>query len=255
MNRPTVLIVAVATAATVAGTVTTANAARQSSGAADVVASAWARPAPSAPASTTLSAKAAADLQFSREEERMARDLYRYIADHYNQALPFANITVAEQRHFDSIGTLLTRYKVADPAAGKAAGSYANADLQALYDGWKAQADKSLAEAYQVGIALEKRDIADLERITKEALPNDVSRVYAALLNGSQHHLTAFTAAADGKTVGMGGGPGTGGQWMGRGGPGKGQGNGQTTGPRGGMGQGQGRMGTGSGDCPMGDLS
>ena len=91
--------------------------------------------APSVPTdTTTISAQVKADLAFSRDEERMARDLYAVIAAQYDSAIPFSTITTSEQRHYDSIGVLLTRYGIADPAAGKAAGVYANADIQKLYD-------------------------------------------------------------------------------------------------------------------------
>ena len=65
-------------------------------------------------------------LSFAREEERMARDLYQLFADTYDQARAFANVTKAEQRHFDAVGRLLTAYGVADPAAKASARTYAD---------------------------------------------------------------------------------------------------------------------------------
>src|SRR5665647_795338 len=111
--------------------------------------------APSVPTdTTTISAQVKADLAFSRDEERMARDLYAVIAAQYDSAIPFSTITTSEQRHYDSIGVLLTRYGIADPAAGKAAGVYANTDIQKLYDSLLAQSKTSLPEAYKVGCLL-----------------------------------------------------------------------------------------------------
>lgn len=158
--------------------------------------SAAAAPSPSA---TTISSAVAADLTFSRDEERMARDLYASIAAQYDNALPFSNITVSEQRHYDAIGVLLTRYGVADPSAGKTAGQYADADVQKLYDSLLAQAKVSLTEAYKVGVAVEKRDIADLEDALDAAPPADVERVYRNLLRGSEMHLEAYTDATNGQ--------------------------------------------------------
>ena len=207
---------------------------------------------------TTADATLAAELQFARDEERMARDLYQALSDKYDGALPFSRIIPSEQRHFDAVGTLLDRYGVADPAAGKQAGSYADATVQKLYDGWLAEGLVSLDKAYGVGVALEKRDIADLEKTLGTSLPADVTQVYTALLNGSQHHLTAFQAAADGQVLGQqlgqgrqnGMSPGNG--W----GTGQGDGNGNGVGMMNGSANGAGRGGSGfRGDCPLTDAS
>jgi len=155
--------------------------------------------APSVPTdTTTISAQVKADLAFSRDEERMARDLYAVIAAQYGSAIPFSTITTSEQRHYDSVGVLLTRYGIADPAAGKAAGVYANTDIQKLYDLLLAQSKTSLSEAYKVGVAVENRDIADVKDAMNTATQADIDRVCANLLNGSEMHLQAFTDATNG---------------------------------------------------------
>lgn len=193
-------------------------------------------PTPTASASTVSSA-AAADLKFSRDEERMARDLYTHFAEKYPDAPVFANIARSEARHYDSIGLLLQRYGIDDPAQDAKVGTYAG-DLQKLYDGWLAQGDTSVKDAYAVGVALEKRDIADLESMLKEpGLPSDVKTVYGNLLRGSQNHLRAFEAAQDGKTLGARNGQG---MQNGRGGNGQRAGTGQPTGQGGQFGRGRG---------------
>lgn len=165
-----------------------------------VAAGAWTAVAsPTLPSdATTISSAVAADLAFSRDEERMARDLYAAIAATYDNAVPFSTIMTSEQRHYDAIGVLLARYGVADPSAGKAAGVYANADIQKLYDSLLAEAKVSLTEAYKVGVAVENRDIADVEGAMSTATQADIDRVYGNLLNGSRMHLQAFTDAANG---------------------------------------------------------
>jgi len=216
-----------------------------------LAAGAWtavAAPVGSPTGTPTISAAVAADLTFSRDEERMARDLYAVIAAQYGDAIPFSMITDSEQRHFDAIGTLLVRYGVADPASGKSAGVYANADIQKLYDSLLAQSKTSLTEAYKVGIAVEKRDIADVTDAMKTATQADIDRVYANLLNGSDMHLRAFTDASNGITTthtgtGMQQGNGTARTTNGAGnGMGMGNGYGSRTGN--GMG-----TGTADGDC------
>ena len=54
----------------------------------------------------TASPELAEALAFTREEERMARDLYAAIADRYDGARPFSMVTNSEQRHFEAVGTL-----------------------------------------------------------------------------------------------------------------------------------------------------
>ena len=139
----------------------------------------------------------AADLAYSRDEERMARDLYTLFGQTYDAAI-FDRIAASEQQHFDTVGTLLTTYAVADPAAGRPAGTYASADVQKLYDQWKAQGLTSVQDAYAAGVALEHTDIADLRKLLARNSDSDVHRVFSHLLAASQHHLAAFTNAVNG---------------------------------------------------------
>ncbi len=211
------------------------------------------RPTPVTTPAQKADAELATALAFSREEERMARDLYAQIARKYDDALPFSRITLSEQRHFDAIGTLLERHGVADPSEGRKAGSYADPTIQKLYDGWLTQGSKSLPDAYQVGIALEERDIADLQATLGTTQQDDVKQVLERLLSGSQNHLQAFTAAANGTLEQRQG------QRQGRGQDGKrGPRMGQGQSGRGGQagmgphGRGGGMQGGGmQGDCPL----
>lgn len=155
--------------------------------------------APAAPENTTAAVAAvaqdgtlAADLAFSRDEERMARDLYTLFGQTYDAPV-FDRIAASEQQHFDAVGTLMARYDVADPAAGQPAGTYATAQVQALYDRWKAQGLESLDAALAVGVALEQADIADLQDMIARTTQPDVRQVLTRLLTASQHHLAAFT--------------------------------------------------------------
>ncbi|MGB4891943.1 MAG: DUF2202 domain-containing protein, partial [Propionicimonas sp.] len=155
----------------------------------------------------------------------------------------------SEQRHFDTVGVLLSRYGIADPAAGRAAGSYADSGLQTLYDQLLATGSESLANAYQVGITIENKDIADLQAAIAATTQTDVKAALSNLLNGSQHHLAAFTAAKDGKILGTQNGQG---MQNGRGRTGDQQGNGRQ-GQGMGQGQGAGRVGndTRPATCPL----
>ncbi|HET6967035.1 MAG TPA: DUF2202 domain-containing protein, partial [Ornithinibacter sp.] len=160
-------------------------------------------------------------------------------------------------QHFDSVGTLLDRYDVTDPAAGKAVGTYADPAIQKLYDGWLAEGSASLEAAYQVGVELETRDNADLEKSIAGGLPTDIDGVLGRLLQASQRHLAAYQRAVDGDLgTGTGAGAGTMGRWSDDGtgagrGPGMGGRGGHGNGPGGNAGSGM--NGMNGGDCPYTD--
>ena len=144
-----------------------------------------------------------ASLAFSREEEKMAHDLYTQFGTLYDSAV-WDRIAHSEQRHFEAVGRLLTQFGIEDPSDGNAAGTFDDQDLQKLYNDWLAQGQKSEAEAYRAAIALENRDIADL-KVQIEATDNDdIDAVYERLLAGSENYLAAFTAWANGETTGIG---------------------------------------------------
>lgn len=212
-------------------------------------------------ATTTVDAAVAKQLAFMREEERLARDVYTAIAKLYpDNATQFTRIAASEQRHFESMGLLLSRYALADPSAGLAAGTYSDPALTQLYNTLMTQAKVSLTEAYKVGVAVEETDLADLKTALAGNVPADVKAVYTNLQAGSNNHLASFTALRDGKTIGVGNGTG---MQNGRGGNGPQATPGSTTtptagqgmgrGPGNGAGQGAGRGGsqTRPADCPV----
>lgn len=213
-------------------------------------------PTPAATATATADAALVKNLTFMREEEQLARDVYTALAAKYSAAAPFVNIANSEQRHFDTVGLLLTRYGIADPAAGRGAGSYADPDLQSLYKTLLVTGSESLAKAYEVGLTVENKDIADLKAAIGETSQADARAALTNLLNGSQHHLAAFTAAKDGKVLGARNGQG---MQNGRAGNARMSGAGQATGPGGGpavgrgAAQGAGRAGnaTRPATCPV----
>ncbi|NTU84465.1 MAG: DUF2202 domain-containing protein [Chloroflexales bacterium] len=136
----------------------------------------------------TLSAAEAAALTFMREEEKLARDVYLTLATTWSLPV-FTNIAASEQMHMDALKTLLDRYGLPDPAAGKAPGVFTNPELQTLYTQLVARGTASLPEALAVGAAIEEIDILDLQVRTTAATPADIARVYAQLTQGSENHL------------------------------------------------------------------
>jgi hypothetical protein len=173
-----------------------------------VAANASAFPAASASPSATSSVAGtewAKQLAFTREEERMAKDLYAALAAAHDGARPMSMITNSENQHFTLVGQLLTQYGLPDPSAGRDPGSYAEPELQKLYDGWLARGKASVNAAYTVGAELEKRDIADLKSASVAGTPTDVQSVYDRLLVASERHLTAYENALAGKLPTNGG--------------------------------------------------
>jgi hypothetical protein len=129
-------------------------------------------------------------LRFMREEEKLARDVYQVLAARWGIVV-FQNIMASEDTHFNAIGTLLTRYGAADPAQA-AAGMYTDPALTALYSQLVAKGLQSAQDALEVGVIIEKRDIADLESALAATAKFDLKRVFNNLMNGSYNHLDAF---------------------------------------------------------------
>ena len=142
-----------------------------------------------ATASSELSAAERASVLFTREEEKLARDVYTKLqaSDHV-----FANIAASEQMHMDAVATLQARYALPDPAEGKAAGAFEDATLQALYDRLIEEGSASQTAAIQAGIEIEELDIRDITEASADVTHADIQRVYAQLTRGSRNHLRAF---------------------------------------------------------------
>lgn len=146
---------------------------------------------PAAAATSPLSAGEIAGLKFMREEEKLAHDVYATFYQQYGLSI-FNNIASSEATHMAAIKTLLDRYGIADPAAGKAVGVFADASLQALYNQLVAQGRQSLSAALKVGGAIEEIDILDLKERLATTTHSDIQQVYTSLLNASYNHLRAF---------------------------------------------------------------
>jgi hypothetical protein len=137
-------------------------------------------------------------LTYMREEEKLARDVYTVLYDKW--AVPvFKNIALSEQKHLDAIEKLLAKYTINDPVADESVpGNFTVLELNALYADLSTRGLSSLSAAFQVGVDIEKSDIADLETaIGLSGEHPDIVRVYQNLLAGSENHLAAFTALLD----------------------------------------------------------
>ncbi|BCO08276.1 hypothetical protein GF1_06520 [Desulfolithobacter dissulfuricans] len=138
-----------------------------------------------------LSSEEAAGLSKMREEEKLARDVYRVLSDQWNLPI-FNNIAQSEQRHMDMVKILLDRYELADPVTDSSVGVFTDPQLQELYDALVARGKVSLVEALQVGATIEDLDIKDLQDLLARTDNQDIRTVYQNLCKGSRNHLRAF---------------------------------------------------------------
>lgn len=132
---------------------------------------------------TELTAAEIDMLIYGQQEERLARDVYAFLAKKYDLKI-FANISQSENQHMEAIGLLLEKYGI-DQTTGYG-------ELQSLYDELITQGSLSLKDALEVGIAIEILDISDLDESLSETSNADIELVFNNLRNGSLNHLSAF---------------------------------------------------------------
>ncbi len=130
-------------------------------------------------------------LVFLREEEKLARDVYKALYEKWGTNV-FSNIAAAESTHMASMKTLLDAYHVTDPVATDTPGVFVNPELQKAYTDLVAQGSKSLTDAFNVGVTIENLDIEDLQALIATSSHADITQVAQSLLNASQNHLNAF---------------------------------------------------------------
>ena len=140
---------------------------------------------------TPLSDTEIAWILHMRGEEQLAHDLYTRWAGLYTVPV-FSNIAGSENTHISEVQLLVERYGLADRPAGNASAGYANPAIQSLYTTLSAQGDASLTAALEAGLAIEERDIADLDMALANTTRADIVNVYSNLRQGSVNHKSAF---------------------------------------------------------------
>jgi len=129
-------------------------------------------------------------LVFMYQEEKVARDVYYVLGDVWDAQI-FKNIYAAEVKHMAAVEKLLVKYGIEVPVLSDEVGVFELEALQHHYDDFIEKGDLSLVDALEVGVAIEEMDIEDLQdRMIN--VPDDILKVYANLLKGSQNHLRAF---------------------------------------------------------------
>jgi hypothetical protein len=141
----------------------------------------------------TLTQEEISHITYLREEEKLARDVYLTLYEVYEAPI-FVTISESEQRHMDAVKRLIDEYGLEDPVVDDLVGKFTNPVFTQLYKDLVGNGEISFCDALQVGIDIEKLDIADIEIALNEVAARDVSGVLNNLLNGSYNHLNAFTS-------------------------------------------------------------
>jgi hypothetical protein len=148
--------------------------------------------------SIQLSEQELETLLFTREEEKLAFDVYNYAFEKHGLNV-FQNIASSEKQHINAILAVMAANNIADPLNGNSAqGKFSNPVLQELYHSLTAKVDQSLAEAIKVGFLIEDMDIFDLQEGIRETSNPQLISVYSSLKCGSENHLRSFFNQAQG---------------------------------------------------------
>jgi hypothetical protein len=151
--------------------------------------------------STILSKTELETLLFTREEEKMAHDVYWYASQKYGVPI-FENIARSEISHTQAVLNLMAKYSVTDPLDGSTLpGQFTNPVLAQLYRKLTERADVSLASAMEVGLYIEDLDIRDLDQALTQTQRPDLIQVYENLRCGSTNHLRSFENLASGMGI------------------------------------------------------
>ncbi len=131
-------------------------------------------------------------LEYMREEEKLARDVYLAMYETYSMPI-FKNIAQSERWHMNQVLCLLEYYNIPDPASADT-GVFTNPDLQALYDALVAQGNTSIEDALTVGATIEDLDIFDLGESMAGTSNPAILYTFDKLSCGSGNHLRSFVA-------------------------------------------------------------
>lgn len=137
-----------------------------------------------------------AGLILMREEEKLARDVYRYLGEKWGTNI-FFNIAESEQTHTDAIKILLDRYGIEDPIKDDSLGEFTSPEMFKLFEELTQKGEVSLVSAITVGAIIEDLDIRDLEVLLSQTTKEDIVLAYKNLQKGSRNHLRAYSKNLD----------------------------------------------------------
>ena len=130
-----------------------------------------------------------AALVFMLEEEKLARDTYKFLANLWsiNQ---FTNIQKSEQTHMNAVENLLKQYNISYEILPD--GQFINDELQTFYNQFIKAGSLNTANAFQIGATIEDLDIVDLQKFIDASSNASVIAVFENLQCGSRNHLKSF---------------------------------------------------------------
>ncbi len=147
-----------------------------------------------------VDARELADLKMMRQEEKLARDVYKALF-YFWKVQAFSNIAKAEQAHMDLVKLVLDRYGIPDPLKSDAIGVFPDPLYSQLFVILVAYGAQSLTQALTVGAVIEDLDIEDLLESLKRTDNRDIKTVYQNLCKGSRNHMRSFYSLLKGKNV------------------------------------------------------
>jgi hypothetical protein len=140
----------------------------------------------------SLSPDEIADLQYMREEEKLARDVYLVLYGEWGSQI-FSNIASSEQTHTDAVANTIERLGIDDPVVDDTIGVFVDPRLTELYEDMVSEGMRSSIAALQVGATIEEVDMVDIQAAIDRAETDTIIELYESLLCGSRNHLRAFT--------------------------------------------------------------
>ncbi len=136
-------------------------------------------------------------LMYMVEEEKMAMDVYNYLYGVHGLKI-LEKIAASEYKHVSAMSKFFVKYELTNPITGNGPGVFVNGELQALYTALILQGEASRQEAILVGIAIETKDLSDIQFYIDNVLQaKDLIQSYTHLLEGSVKHLAAFEGELD----------------------------------------------------------
>ncbi|HEX6849495.1 MAG TPA: DUF2202 domain-containing protein [Chitinophagaceae bacterium] len=133
-----------------------------------------------------------------REEEKMARDVYRVMNDKWDQQV-FSHISESEIYHMSQMKLWIDKFKLDDPVIrnNDEQGVFTDQSLQKLYNELTASGLQNKEAAFRAGAKVEEIDILDLKAALAETSNTDLQSTYKYLIRASENHLRAFARNLD----------------------------------------------------------
>lgn len=139
----------------------------------------------------TLTADEEAGILQMREEEKLARDVYREAYDTWNINV-FNNISGSEQKHMTAMWALIEKYDLVDPVQNDARGIFTSPLMNQLWSDLQPRVTSHADSALFMGSFIEELDIVDLRNLSAASDNLDIQLIYANLERGSRNHLRGF---------------------------------------------------------------